>query len=238
MDWMAHLAHTLGGAPEGGFHISDLDEKEEDLLSMGGMDLPGPGGREATLVARCADRAPRHVQQKLHDLLAGRLAAGSEPRVIVTSEPIDVTNGDESGVYVDLFAFLYPSMIHVPPLRSRTEDIAPLMSFLAFKRNAEDPVPRINAAAILALQSYHWPRNVEELESVTRFILERKPAGEIGLGDLPRKYSQSTCCAAADSRCSSQDISGGRVQGPFHGRKAQRHCSIPDRASGNIFWGS
>jgi DNA-binding NtrC family response regulator len=109
----------------------------------------------------------------------------------VTSEPIDVTDGAEKGLYVDLFAFLYPSMILVPPLRNRIEDIAPLMTFVAIKNKSADPIPRMTSEVLQALQRYHWPRNVEELETATRFVLERRPAGEIGLSDLPESVQRA-----------------------------------------------
>ncbi len=185
LDWMAHLAHIIGGARAEDLHFRDFSRHEGVDVSFGTTPEPARRAGIATLVARSADRAPQHVQQQLHNYLVGQLAGRYDTRIIVTSEPIDLTNGAEKALYLDLFAFLYPTMVYVPPLRNRVEDIEPLMAFLASKRNVADAVPRLTTEALRTLQTYHWPRNVEELESVTRFFLERKPVGQIGLGDLP-----------------------------------------------------
>jgi DNA-binding NtrC family response regulator len=182
---MAHLAHRIGGAEELELHIMDFFGSEEDGALFSSANQSAEGVPHATLVARKVDHAPKRIQQQLHNHLVGQLAGVYDPRIIVTSDPIDITNGASKDLHLDLFAFLYPSMILVPPLRNRIEDIGPLMTFHAAKTNAEDPVPRMTPNAMKALREYHWPMNVQELETVTRFILERKPAGRISEADLP-----------------------------------------------------
>jgi two-component system response regulator HydG len=93
-------------------------------------------------------------------------------------EPIDVrliaaTNRDleeeirRGSFRQDLFYRLNVITIHLPPLRSRTEDI-PLLaeSFLRHmvERSGEPP-KRLSDAAMNVLMSYQWPGNVRELEN-------------------------------------------------------------------------
>lgn len=185
LDWMARLAHAVGGGPPGDLHVRDFTRSDEEMHWTSDLQELGVAGGEATVVARRADRAPQQVQRLLHDLLVGQLSLATPARMIVTSEPIDITDGIGKDIYVDLFAFLYPSLVQVPPLRNRPDDIAPLMSYFAVQRRAKDPAHRLTSEAMEALRAYHWPGNVEQLEMVTAHLLESRPTGDIRLGDLP-----------------------------------------------------
>jgi two-component system response regulator HydG len=57
--------------------------------------------------------------------------------------------------------------ISVPPLRSRKNDIKPLVEHFLAKYSQETAkyVDRITAAALNLLERYHWPGNVRELEN-------------------------------------------------------------------------
>jgi transcriptional regulator with GAF, ATPase, and Fis domain len=61
---------------------------------------------------------------------------------------------------------VYP--LHVPPLRERPEDIAPIaahyLSAIARRENRREL--RLTGAALEAIHSYHWPGNVRELVNV------------------------------------------------------------------------
>jgi len=61
--------------------------------------------------------------------------------------------------------------IHVPPLRERTDDIAPIAAHYArlYARKYNKPELRFDSAAVERLQRYHWPGNVREL----RHAIER-----------------------------------------------------------------
>jgi two-component system response regulator AtoC len=55
--------------------------------------------------------------------------------------------------------------IHIPPLRERVEDIAPLARYFLEKSCAENhkPPKQLTPKAIQKLQKYGWPGNVREL---------------------------------------------------------------------------
>jgi len=68
----------------------------------------------------------------------------------------------------DLYYRLNVFPVHIPPLRQRPEDIAPLVAHLAEKHAARlgRTISRIDRQALAILQSYAWPGNVRELENV------------------------------------------------------------------------
>jgi DNA-binding NtrC family response regulator len=64
--------------------------------------------------------------------------------------------------------------IHVPPLRERASDIAPLIRHYAsrFARKYNRPTPRVGDATLEALRKYPWPGNVRELvHAVERAVI-------------------------------------------------------------------
>ena len=69
----------------------------------------------------------------------------------------------------DLFYRLNVVPLRLPPLRERTEDIAPLVAhFLTQGRVDGLPVKSFAPDAIKALKGWHWPGNVRELENLVR----------------------------------------------------------------------
>ena len=74
----------------------------------------------------------------------------------------------------DLFYRLSTVIIHVEPLRNRTEDIPVLINYY-FKKYASsinNGPPRILSKATMEkLMRYHWPGNVRELQNVLQRLL-------------------------------------------------------------------
>ena len=69
----------------------------------------------------------------------------------------------------DLFYRLNVVPLRLPPLRERTEDIAPLVThFLTQGREDGLPVKSVAPDAIKTLKGWHWPGNVRELENLVR----------------------------------------------------------------------
>ncbi len=126
---------------------------------------------------------PLAAQTKLLRVLQERTVR----RVGGTSEiPIDVrvlaaTHHDlRSGSFrEDLYYRLAVFQIEMPPLRSRTEDLAPLatalIAELAIKLGA--PPVTLAAADLAVLEAYDWPGNVRELRNVLETMLV--------IGELP-----------------------------------------------------
>ena len=74
----------------------------------------------------------------------------------------------------DLFYRLNVVPLRLPPLRERTEDIAPLVNHFQKQAAAGGlPAKRFTTEAIRALAEWNWPGNVRELENLVRrlFVL-------------------------------------------------------------------
>ncbi|MEC7211726.1 MAG: helix-turn-helix domain-containing protein, partial [Pseudomonadota bacterium] len=62
--------------------------------------------------------------------------------------------------------------LRLPPLRERTEDIAPLVNHFLKQASAGGlPAKRFSPDAIRALAAWNWPGNVRELENLVRRLL-------------------------------------------------------------------
>jgi DNA-binding NtrC family response regulator len=66
----------------------------------------------------------------------------------------------------DLFYRLNVVRIELPPLRERREDIPALVEHFLSTRQIGNVRRRVDAEAMKALQSYHWPGNIRELANV------------------------------------------------------------------------
>jgi len=87
----------------------------------------------------------------------------------------------------DLFYRLNVINIHIPPLRERPEDIAPLAAHFADElcRDLGLPQREIAADGMAALERYAWPGNVRELRNVLERVLLLEDGDAITLSQLP-----------------------------------------------------
>jgi DNA-binding NtrC family response regulator len=86
----------------------------------------------------------------------------------------------------DLYYRINVVQIHIPPLRTRPEDI-PLLAEHFLRRHAERlqvPTPGLPRSLLPVLAAYSWPGNVRELENVLERALILS-GGEIGVEHLP-----------------------------------------------------
>ncbi len=77
--------------------------------------------------------------------------------------------------------------IHVPPLRERQEDIAPLVRHYMdyFSRENNVRPKRIAAAALDALTRYRWRGNIRELRNTVERMIIMTGGDTIDVADLP-----------------------------------------------------
>lgn len=118
------------------------------------------------------------MQAKLLRVLeSGEYQVVGESRTRVADMRVIAVSNEDLGARVregtfrpDLFFRLNVFPIEVPPLRSRKEDIADIVSQLLTRfrgqSKAGDPAPRLGREAIEVLESYDWPGNVRELKNV------------------------------------------------------------------------
>jgi len=117
-----------------------------------------------------------------------------------TEEEIDVriiaaTNRDlaeciqQGSFRLDLFQRLNVIPINVPPLRSRREDILPLVKHFIAKHagHYRGSIESIDSRVIDAIAALDSEGNVRQLENLVRYVLLTKEAGSrLELSDLPR----------------------------------------------------
>ena len=186
---VARLLHDLSsraGAPYVALSCAALPESllESELFgyvkgAFTGADSDKPGRFETagggTLFLDEIGDVPPATQVKLLRVLQEREI---ERLGSVKTTPIDVrlvtaTNRDlgeavEDGSFrLDLLYRLQVVEIHLPPLRSRKEDVMPLAEHFLAKYAAENgrKLRRVSGTALTALLAYAWPGNVRELEN-------------------------------------------------------------------------
>lgn len=92
----------------------------------------------------------------------------------------------------DLYYRLNVIALHLPPLRTRKEDI-PLLTEHFLHRISElrqEPLKQLSAATLEVLQEYNWPGNVRELENALERAAILTPGEEIGVGALPERITE------------------------------------------------
>jgi len=88
----------------------------------------------------------------------------------------------------DLYDRLRFSVILLPPLRARPEDVSPLVEFFAAQLCREVPsiaLKPFSPAALAALESHPWPGNVRELKFAVERALCVAQGREVEAADLP-----------------------------------------------------
>jgi formate hydrogenlyase transcriptional activator len=88
----------------------------------------------------------------------------------------------------DLYYRLNIVSIHVPPLRSRKDDIRLLMEKLTSTqaREMNRPEPIYSGRALDRLCEYHWPGNVRELKNLVKRMIILRPGDEISADDVEK----------------------------------------------------
>jgi two-component system response regulator HydG len=129
----------------------------------------------------------RVLQEKEFERVGGEETVRVEIRVVSATHR-DLKKEVEAGRFrEDLFYRLHVVPCHVPPLRERREDIAPLVAhFIAKLGPRTNPAVRgIDDAALARLSAHGWPGNVRELENAIEQALVFATGDAIGVGALP-----------------------------------------------------
>ena len=112
---------------------------------------------------------------------------GSERTERVDVRVVAATNRDlrqlvrEGRFQDDLFYRLAVIPIVIPPLRERIDDIPLLVEYFADKhaRRANKPIEAVEDGVVAALQAYHWPGNVRQLENTIERAVVLSPGRTI-----------------------------------------------------------
>ena len=129
----------------------------------------------------------RAIQEKLIRRVGGNEETSVDVRIIAATNK-DLNDLVAEGKFrEDLFYRINVIPITLPPLRSRTEDIAPLTTHFIAKVCKEQRIPekKISIEAMRLLEAYPWPGNVRELENTIERTVALEPGPVINASSLP-----------------------------------------------------
>ena len=107
----------------------------------------------------------------------------------------------------DLFYRLAVIGIEIPPLRSRPDDVLPLIQFFLRKEAGPDrQPPRLSREAADALLRYDWPGNVRELENAIKHAMAFVQQDEITIDTLPPRVATQAAAAKKTAGAGAADV--------------------------------
>ncbi|HVL85637.1 MAG TPA: helix-turn-helix domain-containing protein [Pseudonocardia sp.] len=150
------VAADLVGSP------ADLDDRPH-LLLLRGLNLLTP------VAARRLDEALRP------------LVALPVPPLVIGC--LDTPAVDATRPYGLLLRHFH-EVTRVPPLRYRGDEVGEIAREVLRRMSTRRSL-RLSLQVIRVLEGYAWPGNISELEDVLRYVVARKPLGEVQPPDLP-----------------------------------------------------
>lgn len=130
----------------------------------------------ATMSLRLQEKLLRVVEYGEFERLGGQQSISVDVRVVAATNADLPTMAAEGSFRADLLDRLSFDVVHLPPLRARTEDIVELASHFAVQMSAElgwELFPGFGEGAIARLLAHPWPGNVRELKNAVERSLYR-----------------------------------------------------------------
>jgi transcriptional regulator with PAS, ATPase and Fis domain len=143
---------------------------------------------------------PEHQAKLLHVLETGQYEpVGSTQVHLSHARVIAASNTDlleairRKKFREDLYYRLNQMTLHLPPLRERKQDIAPLVHHFRerFQAKFRKGQLRLRPEVLAALEDYPWPGNIRELENVMQRAVLVCPGPEMLLNHLPEVILRS-----------------------------------------------
>jgi DNA-binding NtrC family response regulator len=135
------------------------------------------------------------LQDRQFHRVGGEKAIESNIRLIAATN-IDFSEGMSDGSFrKDLYYRISAIPLEIPPLRERSEEIAPLirhiLADITSRRNT--PMITLSEEAISVAEGYHWPGNIREMENVLERCSAFCRGHTINVSDLPAELHTSPC---------------------------------------------
>ncbi|TCK24543.1 helix-turn-helix domain-containing protein [Pseudonocardia endophytica] len=163
------------GAPDPLATVAREPEDRPRLLVLRQMNLLSPV-------------AARRLDESLRTLVA-------MPNGLMVVGCVDSASVDATRPYGLLLRHFHET-VRVPALRYRADELGDIAMRILHGLSGGRSL-RLSLQVIRVLEGYAWPGNVRELEDVLRYVVARKPVGEIQAPDLP-----SSCFASRAPRMS------------------------------------
>jgi two-component system NtrC family response regulator len=213
---MARAVHDLSSRARGPFVAMNLGALPESLLeselfghekgSFTGASRQKPGCFEqafgGTLFLDEITEIPTKSQVDLLRVLetgfftrvGGEQILRSDARIISATNRNIQELVEEGTFREDLYYRLNIIPIHVPPLRSRREDIPLLIKhFLDHFCLRHHRAPKVlDSAAMQVLTENAWPGNIRQLRNLIERLVITSPSDEIQIKDLPAELTKSS----------------------------------------------
>lgn len=196
------------GSISGPTFTAELFGMAEDL-SQGIAESEGlfDQARHGTIFFDDIDRMPLDIQERLATAMkskrvvrsgGGRSVPVDVRLLAASSRPIPPLI--ESGEFLnDLYRSIATVPIKIEPLRNRSEDLMPLISyFIQSELDEGRSAPSMEKSARKTLEAYHWPGNVRELASTVRSVIASLSGDLITRDDFPVTIIESTGLSHAD----------------------------------------
>jgi DNA-binding NtrC family response regulator len=208
-DLLAWLLHALGPHPDEPLVKIDCaclppELMESELLGYergaftgatqmkrGRFELAGRGtlvlDEAGALTPAMQAKLLRVIEEKRFERLGGTRTLEVEARIMALTS-VDLEDAVARRSFrEDLYYRLSVVPLHVPPLRRRPADVAPLAERLLAQlaETHRRPPLRISRPAQAALEAYSFPGNVRELRNLLERALISGAAGELRPEDLP-----------------------------------------------------
>lgn len=130
----------------------------------------------------------RVLQEQEFERLGSTRTRRVDVRVVAATNRDLARRVEEGAFRSDLFYRLNVFPLAVPPLRERREDVATLVRYFAqrYARRINRHIETVSTESIAALERYHWPGNIRELENLIEraVILSPSPVLHIPLSEL------------------------------------------------------
>ncbi len=152
------------------------------------------------LLDEIADMSPnlqakllRALQEREVHPVGGRRAVPVDVRVIASTNADPLRLVAEGRFRADLYYRIAGSVLRVPPLRERRQDIGPLVEHFVQVDAAETgkAILGVTVRALAALERHPWPGNVRELEHEVRRMVYLCPHGQAIDSTLLSRHADS-----------------------------------------------
>ncbi len=177
------LEAELFGVTRGAFTGAARDRAGKFELADGGtLFLDEVGDMPMALQPKLL----RALQEGTIERLGSNVVRQVDVRVVAATHRDLSRLVDEGRFRADLFYRLNVFPVHVPPLRERPDDIAPLALHAARRLGSSlGREVRLTPPAVAQLEAYAWPGNVRELNNVVERAVLLTADGTIRHFDLP-----------------------------------------------------
>lgn len=183
------MASTLFGHAKGSFTGAIADKK-------GILEEAGEGtvflDEIYALPVTCQIELLRALQEKVVTPVGSSREIPVKFRLVAAAKPILVEAVKANTFTPDLFYRISRTIIAVPALKDRQEDIEPLVHHFCKKWSAENHENKTFLRRTLPfLENYSWPGNVRELENLIYSLLDLSRTDKIGPDQLDAKFFQT-----------------------------------------------